>query len=61
MVVNTDTVIEPGTVMVESFDAAVADGAVFRANGPDYFAFGAHFTGVNLFQHFHEGYFGIGS
>lgn len=60
MIVNTDTVVEPRAVVVESFDATVADGTVLRADSSDHFAFGAHLAGMHLFQHFHEGDFGVG-
>lgn len=34
MVIDTDTVIEPWAVVIESFNTSVTNSAVFRAWGP---------------------------
>ena len=35
MVVDTDTIIYPGTVVIEALDASIANGTVFAATGAD--------------------------
>ena len=54
MVVGSDTVVDPGAVVVKSFDAAVADGTVFGAGSPKYFAVGTHLAGVHFGEHVYE-------
>lgn len=54
MVVDANAVVDPGAVVVESFDAAVADGAVFGSGSPEHFAIGTHLAGVHFGEEFHE-------
>ena len=59
MIPPANACIEPGTVVVESFDAEVADVAVSTA-GQDYnFTLGAHVSGFELFQQLHEADVGV--
>lgn len=48
MVINTDAVIDPGTMMVEAFYAAVADCAVLGTRCAENFALGTHLAGVDF-------------
>ena len=48
MITNAHTIVKPGTVMVKTFNATVADGAVAGARCPENKAVGAHLTRVNL-------------
>lgn len=48
MIFNADAVVDPGAVMVEAFDAAVADGAVARPGSADDLAIRTHIRGVDL-------------
>ena len=54
MVADSDAVVEPGAVVVETFDAAVADSAVAGAGGAEDQAVGAHLARVDLGQHVEE-------
>lgn len=54
MVVDANAVVDPGTVVIKSFDAAVADGTVFRSGSPEYFAIGTHLAGMDFCKHFHK-------
>jgi hypothetical protein len=54
MVVDANAVVDPGAVVVKSFDAAVADGTVFGSWSPEHFTIGAHFAGVHFGEHVHE-------
>ena len=54
MVLDSDAVIEPGAVMVESFDASVADGAVPGARRPQDLAVRAHVRRVQLREQLQE-------
>ena len=46
----SDTVVHPGTVVVETIDTALAKGAVSAARGSDYFAVGTETTWFDLVQ-----------
>ena len=54
MIIYADAVIEPGTVMVESLDAAITDGTVPAARCPKHEAVWAHLTWMYLGQQVEE-------
>jgi len=54
VVIDTDTVVDPGAVVVEPVDALVADGAVLAPWRSDDFTIRAHFTRVYLREHIHK-------
>ena len=51
MVVNSDAIVQPRTVMVEAFHAPVADGAVAGARCAENETVGAHLAWMNLRKH----------
>lgn len=55
MIVDADTVIDPGTVMVEPLNASVAGGTVFWTLGSHDFAVGTHLSRMHLLQQVNEG------
>jgi len=54
VIMDTDTVIDPGAVVVESLNTSVTGSAVFRPLCPQHLTIGAHFRWVNLFQQVDE-------
>ena len=50
MIFDTDAIVHPLTVMVESFDTLVADIAMPRVSSADYFAFGAEQVSLKFFD-----------
>jgi hypothetical protein len=54
MIVDSDTVIQPGAMMVESFHTSVTDGAVTRSGGPQDEAVGTHLAGMDLLEQLKE-------
>ena len=54
VVSDANTVVEPGAVVVEAFDAPIADGAVAGAGRPQDETIWTHLTWVYLCQQFHE-------
>ena len=55
MVVLRHTIIQPGTVMVETLHTPVADGTMLRSGGSDYFAIRANINWVALSEDIQEG------
>jgi cytochrome b len=51
MIVNSNTVINPGAVMIKTLYTFVTDAAVTGALSPYYLAIGAEQYGVEIFQH----------
>lgn len=58
MVLDTNAGVDPGAVVVETLDTAIADGTVFRARGSQDAAVGAELAGVHLVEEVLEGDFG---
>lgn len=56
MVPHTDTVIDPRAVVIEPFDAVVADGTVLGPGGAQDFAVGAHLAWVHFREDVQEGH-----
>lgn len=56
VVTSTHAVVHPRAVVVESFNAFVADTAVSRPLGPDYFAIRTQHNRVKVF---HQGLYKI--
>ena len=52
MVADTDTIIDPRAVMIESFHTLMADCAVSTSDGSQNLAFGAKLSGVEVFHKF---------
>ena len=50
VVFNANTIVDPGTVVVKSFNAAITHRAVLAATRPDCEAVGAKLSAVNHFQ-----------
>ena len=50
MIFDTDAIVHPLTVMVESFDTLVAYIAMPRVSRADYFAFGAEQVSLKFFD-----------
>ena len=50
MVSDSDAVVNPGAVVVESLHATVANGAVARPWRPNYLAIGAQLTWMYVLQ-----------
>jgi len=46
MILDADTIIEPRTVVIETFNAAIADSAVFGAGCPQHSAVRTHLRWV---------------
>ena len=56
MIVDTDAVVDPGTVMVEALNTLVADAAVTRSIRPYNFTIGAQQDRIKDLHHVHEQY-----
>ena len=54
MVANSNTVVNPGTVMVKALDAVSTDRAVSASAGPYRLAIGAELSAIDDIKHFHE-------
>lgn len=54
MVVYTHAVVNPWTVMVESFNAPIANGAMSRSWSPQDFTVGAHFARMYVLEQVNE-------
>jgi len=54
MIFDSDTIVDPRAVMIESFDALVADGAVLASGRANDFAIWAEVSGVDVAQEFDE-------
>jgi len=52
MVAEAHAVVDPGAVMVESLDAAVADAAMARSLGSDYLTVRTELDWVKMLQKF---------
>jgi hypothetical protein len=58
MILDTHTVINPLAVMIESFDAFIADVAVSRLRGTDDFTCRTQHVWIEFFYELKEGDFG---
>ncbi len=54
MVVGPDTVVDPGAVVVKSFNTAVAHTAMTGFLSSDHFAVRAQQNGIEFFKNFHK-------
>jgi len=54
VIVDANTVVDPRTVMVKTFDASVADCAVLASWSSKYLTIRTHLAGVNLREHIHK-------
>lgn len=59
MVLKSDTIVNPGTMVIESFDAALADRAVLGARSSNCKAVGAQLDVIHRLEQLHEVYFGL--
>jgi hypothetical protein len=48
VITDADAVVDPGTVMVKTFNTSVADGTVFAASRANHFAVRTHLTGMHF-------------
>jgi hypothetical protein len=48
VIFNAYAIIDPGTMMIEAFDTAIADGAVTRSGSADDLAVRTHIGGIDL-------------
>jgi hypothetical protein len=55
VIVNSDAVVKPGTVVVEPFHASVANGTMLRARGPQHFAVRTHLARMHFRQQLDKG------
>ena len=54
MIANPNAIVQPGAMMIEAFDATIADGTMPRARCAQDKAIWAHFTWVDLSEQFKE-------